>query len=130
LRASEANADFALLELNQTPDPSLGIFYAGWTRSGQPASSVTAIHHPKGDLMKISIDVNPVIAVSFFGGGPDYWRATFDQGIVQPGSSGSPLFDPNHRIVGQLSGYQNDICNINDNPCYCTEPTHWGIWQV
>ena len=27
----------------------------------------------------------------------------FEDGTVQGGSSGSPLFDPNNRIVGQLS---------------------------
>ena len=121
LRARHAESDFALLELNQIPNPNLEIFYAGWSRSSQPATSATGIHHPKGDLMKISRDINPVIPVSFFGGAADHWRAIFDQGIVQPGSSGSPLFDQNHRIVGQLSGDQNNACPTTNNPCFCTQ---------
>ena len=27
-----------------------------------------------------------------------------EEGVTEPGSSGSPLFDQNHRIIGQLYG--------------------------
>jgi hypothetical protein len=44
------------------------------------------------------------------------WRVKhFEDGTIQPGSSGSPLFNPNRRIVGQLS---NGPCG-NDNICAC-----------
>src|SRR5204862_401196 len=37
--------------------------------------------------------------------GPNHWRiGSYEQGTTEPGSSGSPLFDQNHRIVGQLHG--------------------------
>ena len=54
--------------------------------------------------MKISRANNPVIVGSFSGTTNQHWRATWNQGVTEGGSSGSPLFDQNHRIVGQLHG--------------------------
>lgn len=121
LRANHGETDFALLQLNNTPPVNSNITYAGWTRSTTPAASATTIHHPMGDLMKISQDNNPLVAVSYLGGAADHWRATFDVGIVQHGSSGAPLFDPNHRIVGQLHGNQANGCILGDNVCFCIQ---------
>ncbi len=118
LRANHAATDFALLELNQVPNAA-GIQYSGWTRSGTPATSATGLHHPRGDLMKVSNDFNPVISVPWFSGASNHWRAAFDQGIVQHGSSGSPLYDQNHRVIGQLHGNQNNICSGSNNTCWC-----------
>lgn len=68
LRARDAATDFALLQLNQTPPLNSGIQYAGWSR-GNPGSAATSIHHPKGDLMKISTKdfsyTNPTNAVQW-----------------------------------------------------------------
>ncbi|MEO8399460.1 MAG: serine protease, partial [Ignavibacteriaceae bacterium] len=120
LRARNAESDFALLQLNQTPATNSGIQYAGWNRSGNAANTATCIHHPRGDLMKISSTNSPVSPVSWMGGATlSHWQAIFNQGIVQPGSSGAPLFDQNHRIVGQLHGNQNNACSSTDNNCYC-----------
>jgi lysyl endopeptidase len=32
------------------------------------------------------------------------WIVNWNSGITEGGSSGSPLFDQNHRVVGQLGG--------------------------
>jgi len=40
---------------------------------------------------------------------------------VQSGSSGSPLFNQNHRIVGQLRGNQNNKCYKWSNECFCSQ---------
>jgi hypothetical protein len=119
LRANNAVTDFALVELNQIPAANSGINYSGWTRDPNPAITTTAIHHPMGDLMKISHDFQAPVSVSWLAGANNHWRAAFDQGIVQHGSSGSALYDENHRILGQLHGNQNNICNIGDNNCFC-----------
>ena len=73
--------------------------------------------------MKISHDLHPVVAVDWQGGAQNHWRAIFDQGIVQHGSSGSPLFNQNNRIVGQLHGNQNNLCGTTDadNACHCKQ---------
>lgn len=121
LRANHAATDFALLQLNSPPPSGFGVLYAGWDRTATPATSATAIHHPRGDVMKISHDFNTLSAVSWVSGAATHWRATFDQGIVQHGSSGSPLFNQNHKVIGQLHGNQNNQCSTTDNSCHCSQ---------
>ena len=69
--------------------------------------------------MKISIDNDaPVISTfstsAFSTTTNQHWRADFDIGTVQKGSSGAPLFDQNHRVIGQLNGglTRTDYCNV------------------
>ena len=122
IRANHAATDFALLELSTIPPADFNVYYAGWDRSATPAQSATGIHHPKGDAMKICHEEHPVVAVSWVSGAQNHWRVRhFEQGIAQHGSSGSPLFNQNHRIVGQLHGNQDDLCQKDDNPCYCKQ---------
>ena len=104
LRANWASSDFCLVELNTTPPANSGIRYAGWTKSLIPASNATGIHHPAGDVMKISRANNAVTRGSFGGSTNQHWQANWSTGVTEGGSSGSPLFDQDHRIIGQLSG--------------------------
>ena len=114
LRANWANSDFCLVELNSTPPNNSGINYGGWTRSTTPALNATGIHHPRGDVMKISRANNAVTVASYAGTVNHHWRADWSPQnngaglivtpITEPSSSGSPLFDQNRRIIGQLHG--------------------------
>lgn len=123
LRDESEPSDALLIELDDLPDGSTGVNMAGWNRGTGAATSSVGIHHPWGDVMKISIEDDPATAVGWMGGANNYWRVTFDDGTVEPGSSGSPLFDQNHRVVGQLRGNQNNICLASDNNnCFCTQP--------
>ena len=110
LRAKNAGSDFCLLELNSVPPASYNVQYSGWDASDANAvSSVVGIHHPSGDLKKISFENDPVTQGNW--GGAQTWDvAQWDDGITEPGSSGSPLFDQNHRIIGQLFG-GNSACS-------------------
>lgn len=103
LRANNDATDFALLELNTTPAANSGIHYAGWTRQVNGNTSTTVIHHPAGDLMKISRDNNAPTAITDVNGGVSRlsWRLDLDLGRVQGGSSGAPYFNQDHRIIGQ-----------------------------
>lgn len=104
-RASWNVSDFALLELNQTPEPGTGVAYAGWSRTNAAPTSSVSLHHPQGDVMKISFENNVATSVNWNGGAPNtHWGVNFDTGTVEGGSSGSPLFNQNHRVVGQLHG--------------------------
>jgi len=60
-RSAWFDTDFALLELFQIPVANKGVNYAGWSRNSSPASSAVSIHHPRGDVMKISTDNDPII---------------------------------------------------------------------
>jgi lysyl endopeptidase len=106
MRSNSSNSDFVLAELNTAPDPAWGIYYAGWDRSGVPATQLTCIHHPAGDVKKISRDEDDAVESTWSGTSANsHWRVpSWDQGVTEGGSSGSPLFDQNKRVVGQLHG--------------------------
>lgn len=128
LRANSSISDYALVELDDRPNGETGITYAGWSRSNIAANSSVGIHHPNGDVMKISIENNTATSTSWLNGmNNTHWRVNFDNGVVEHGSSGSPLFNQNHRIVGQLHGNQN----YNDNLSYCRQPIgEYGRFDV
>jgi hypothetical protein len=108
LKATYTYSDFALLQLSSAPPDSYEVFYAGWSAVDTAASNATCIHHPRGDIKKISFEYDPLTSTSYLGGpgtGDSHWRVEdWDDGTTEPGSSGSPLFDPDHHIVGQLHG--------------------------
>jgi lysyl endopeptidase len=114
IRASNAGSDFALLQLNSAPPAGHSVYYAGWDRSGNAPSSSVCIHHPSGDRKKITFDNNAATQGTFSGAA--CWRiATWEAGTTEPGSSGSPLFDQNKRIIGQLyGGSANCTNNVDD----------------
>ncbi len=98
-RASSSSSDFVLVELNSDPPSDYGVVYAGWDRSSSPADSVVGIHHPGGDIKKFSVEDSQIwTSGNYWGVGP------WDSGATEGGSSGSPLFNQDHRIVGQLYG--------------------------
>lgn len=106
LLASNGDSDVALLEISSPPPPDYNVYYAGWSAEEVPATSTTAIHHPAGDIKKISFNDDPVFSSSGLSGVPDsHWEVSeWEDGTTEPGSSGSPMFDQNYRIIGQLHG--------------------------
>ncbi|HRD51510.1 MAG TPA: trypsin-like peptidase domain-containing protein, partial [Flavobacteriales bacterium] len=114
LRANNAASDVALLQLNSTPPASYNVFYTGWDKSGTAPTASTCIHHPDGDIKKISFDTNPATSVSW--GGAACWRiANWEDGTTEPGSSGSGLWNQNGLLIGQLYGGTASCSNnIND----------------
>ena len=112
--ASNAGSDIGLLQLNSTPPASYNVYYSGWDRSGTIPTSQTVIHHPQGDVKKISFDNNVATQATY--GGAACWRiATWEDGTTEPGSSGGGLWDQNKRLIGQLYGGEATCSNnVND----------------
>jgi len=86
-------------------------YYAGWDATGSAPSSSVGIHHPDGDIKKISVDNNLAVSSDFDPDPAPYpsnsqWKVVdWDKGTTEGGSSGSPLFDDNsQKIIGQLTG--------------------------
>lgn len=105
LKARNAPSDFLLLQLNTTPPSSYNVYYAGWDRSGNTPTTETGIHHPSGDIKKISFDTDPATNSNWSGTPANsHWHVIWNSGVTEGGSSGSPLFDQNKRIIGQLHG--------------------------
>ena len=100
LLANSSSSDFGLLMLTETIPDSYDVNYAGWDATGNTPSIPVCIHHPSGDIKKITFDYDNA------SNSGNFWDInSWDDGTTEPGSSGSPLFDGNsHRIVGQLYG--------------------------
>lgn len=118
LLATTSKVDFCLVELSTTPPKSYEPYYAGWDRRIYAyLDSVTCIHHPNGDAKKISKAFGKILTADF-GGGYDtntHWKISeWNMGTTEPGSSGSPLFNKDHRIVGDLTG-GDASCSYNFN---------------
>ncbi len=104
-RAGNFPTDMLLAELNTQPPSGFGVFYAGWDRTSSPPTSSTVIHHPSGSMMKISHAENSATSTAFGGGsGNTHWQIVLSKGTTEGGSSGAPLFNQHHRIVGQNNG--------------------------
>lgn len=107
LRANNYETDFSLFELSSTPPASYNVFYSGWDATGRTPKNATGIHHARGDVKKIAIDFDTLksakYSVATLTNG--HWEVSdWDLGTTQTVSSGSPLYNESHRIVGQLHG--------------------------
>ncbi|NLA25000.1 MAG: PKD domain-containing protein, partial [Bacteroidales bacterium] len=129
-------SDFLLLELKQTPPASYGVVYNGWNRVNSGSPSGVSIHHPAGDIKKISTYTSTLTSMTYNGQSETgatnaHWRVTWTptangHGVTEGGSSGSPIFDNNGRIVGTLSG-GSSYCSAPNNPdLYGKFYYHWN----
>ncbi|MBU2502462.1 trypsin-like peptidase domain-containing protein [bacterium] len=108
-RATSSASDFTLIEFDDPLDPEHGCTLAGWDRRDLAPRSVVGIHHPSTDEKSISFENDSTLITTYLTtaspGNADHLRVgDWDLGTTEPGSSGSPLFNPEHLIVGQLHG--------------------------
>lgn len=126
--------DVTLIEFNQPADPAWNLFWEGWDRrtlgavcqeSSDPTSTAglcASIHHPNVDEKRITFVAQDLSTSGISGGSNTHWHAMWDPsppilpnipspqptslppGVTEPGSSGSPLFTSEQRLVGVLSG--------------------------
>ncbi len=107
--AGSAASDFSVVELDEAPLASYDVHWVGWDARPGDVPAAIAVHHPRGDEKRISFEDDPTTTTSYLGtgvpGDGSHIRvADWDQGTTEGGSSGSPLFDPNGRVIGQLHG--------------------------
>lgn len=109
LRATYEPTDVVLIELDDVPEKDWNVHYAGWDRSVEEPEGVTVIHHPNTDMKRLSYDRN-LAKATFFSedqgtANGDHIRVGFwEVGTTEGGSSGSPLFNEDQRVIGQLHG--------------------------
>ncbi|MAT81345.1 MAG: hypothetical protein CMJ29_06825 [Phycisphaerae bacterium] len=103
--ASYSPSDFTIVKLNQSPPQEWEISFCGWSAEDVISEYSVAIHHPSTDYKRWSIDYEPSQIYGYNTPGDTHLRILdWDLGTTEPGSSGSPLFDQNHRVIGQLHG--------------------------
>ncbi len=126
--ASDAGSDFELVQLNNTPPASYNVYYNGWNRTNTPGDSGVCLHHPNGDIKKVSTYKNPMVSSTWWNGLPTHWRVAWSEtvnglSIMQGGSSGSPVFGEDKLIMGDLTG------GWESNSCEDPSPAWFGkIW--
>ena len=118
IRAGSDNMDFTLLELLDPVPVNFHPYYAGWDNTSSAPSSAYTIHHPQGDVKKISIESEPLI-ISSFGDKFDknkHWLVKhWESGTTEAGSSGGGIFDSGNHLRGSLTGGEA-VCgnSVND----------------
>jgi len=124
IKASNTATDFCLVKLNEAIPDSYYVYYDGWSALDIAADSAVCIHHPQGDIKKISFS-NQALVSDIFPFSPStpnshwkvYWPSDGSGGVTEPGSSGAPIFDQNHHVVGQLHGGKSS-CTSSDKTDY------------
>ncbi len=129
--AGSAISDFTLVQLDEIPPEAYDVHWAGWdARSGDFPGAI-AIHHPRGNEKRISFENDATTTTSYLqdavpGDGTHIRVADWDAGTTEPGSSGSPLFSPEGRVVGQLHG-GFAACGNNLDDWYGRISTSWDL---
>ncbi|MCK9218495.1 MAG: T9SS type A sorting domain-containing protein [Bacteroidales bacterium] len=126
----DTGSDFYLVLLNNTIPDTFQVYYNGWSRETTPSPSGVCLHHPQGDIKKISTYTSPLQPSSWNGNGViSHWRTTWvatthGHGTTEGGSSGSPLLDPLGRVVGTLTGGESS-CDSSD----LNLPDYFGMFS-
>lgn len=101
--STSSGSDFYLVRLNQTVPSTHTPYFNGWTRSTTASTTGVGIHHPDGDIKKISTYSSALVNYGTHWG--TTWVTTANgHGVTEGGSSGSPLFNSSGLIVGTLTG--------------------------
>jgi lysyl endopeptidase len=125
-------SDFLLVELKYNVPVSYNPYFNGWDRTNIGADSGVNIHHPAGDIKKISTYDDQLTSSQWNGNGvlshwKTYWATTINgTSITEGGSSGSPLFNQDGQVVGDLTGGPPDNCQ---NPSYSLYGKVYYSWD-
>jgi lysyl endopeptidase len=127
-------SDWTIFELaTPAVGNTFNLFWAGWDRRPPPTQCAATggsnstlgrcagIHHPSVDEKRITFVQTPMVVDSISSATGVHWQANWDitppivpgivpvpasvtPGVTEPGSSGSPLYNANQRLIGVLSG--------------------------
>jgi len=130
----DGGSDFQLVRINGTIPAYYNVYYNGWDRSGSSSSSGVGIHHPSGDIKKISTYSSTLTSATWNGSGyigatNAHWRTSWiattnGHGVSEGGSSGSPIFNSAGRVLGTLTGGSSS-CSTPYWDLYGKFSYHW-----
>ena len=138
----DSGSDFLLLQLGnanntstivtQLKSPNFNAYWNGWNANNTATSGGTGIHHPAGDIKKISTASGNTVSAGWNGNGlQSHWRLSWTanangHGVTEGGSSGSPYFNNSQGyIVGTLTG-GSSFCNALSSPDFYGKMSyHW-----
>ena len=96
LLATSSSSDYTLLRL--TGNMPSNRYFCGWNANRpEDGIEVVGVHHPGGTEMRISYG-------NLLGPDGSFLDVQWFDGVTAGGSSGSPLFNPDKQVIGQLYG--------------------------
>jgi hypothetical protein len=115
-----SGSDFLLTEIDSDIPTSINAYYNGWNAVNTASSGGVGIHHPAGDYKKISTYTSNLVSTSWLNASNSHWRVIWSatengHGVTEGGSSGSPIFNDDGLIIGQLTG-GSSFCNNPTSP--------------
>lgn len=109
-------------------------YWNGWDANNTATNAGASIHHPAGDIKKISTFSSNLLTAGWNNNGlQSHWRVSWSantngHGVTEGGSSGSPIFKTNGGnsvIIGTLTG-GSSYCNALTSPDYYGKMSfHW-----
>lgn len=122
---TNADADTTLVRLHDAAPA--GVVFAGsyFGADALPGTAISVVHQPDGDLQKISLgqiggfsmcDPGSDVCVPSSSSRGSYFSVQWQQGVVEPGSSGSGAFmaiGQRRYLIGQLYGGSSSCTNPN-----------------
>ncbi|UZO81153.1 T9SS type A sorting domain-containing protein [Aquimarina sp. ERC-38] len=127
--AKSPESDFRLVEITGGLDEDWDLEWVGWDRSEEPPDFTVSIHHPSGDIMKVSRDnQSPTTqAITIDNQTSQTWVVRdWDLGSTEMASSGAGLFNERGQLIGQLFGGASFCNGLTDNG----EPDFYGRLNV
>ena len=135
-RIGNVGSDFRLVKLLDSIPKAWNVYYSGWDIKEYSVikQGGVGIHHPYGDIKKISTYTQDLSSSDAFGDNEndDFWKTFWIEtenahGITEAGSSGSPLFNNKGLLIGTLATGSSYCDNINeDSPDYYGKISrHW-----
>ncbi len=132
-------SDGLLLRIKDMIPESYRVYYSGWDHSSTLPNKLVGLHHPGGDAMKISyykpVSNAPVTTSTWSsrgdknetikGGENDHFYFRFTKGDTFGGSSGSGLWNADHKLVGTLSGGSDGMSCNEGTQLYGRLFAHW-----
>lgn len=99
-----SKSDFFLLQLNSYVPSTIGAYFNGWKTTNVASTSGVCIHHPAGDVKKISTYTSTITNYYTTHWSVGWASTTHGFGVTEGGSSGSPLFNSEGLVIGTLTG--------------------------
>ncbi|MDG1735169.1 MAG: GEVED domain-containing protein [Crocinitomicaceae bacterium] len=135
-----SGSDFLLLQLGNTNNESTVInalkssnfsaYWNGWKAASSASQGGAGIHHPAGDIKKISTFNGNTQSTSWGSASGSHWQMSWSSnsnghGVTEGGSSGSPLFNNSGLIIGTLTGGSSFCTNQTSPDLYGKMSYHW-----
>jgi len=114
---------------------SFNAYWNGWDANNSTTNDGCSIHHPSGDIKKVSTFSSNLNTAQWNGNGvQSHWRVTWTSnsnghGVTEGGSSGAPIFKANggnSRIMGTLTGGGSYCTSLNAPDYYGKVSYHWS----